>query len=350
MTLAPDVAQTLATRARHCSRFAAVHGMESTHEQVRPKRRIFLGLLSLFLLFITYRVFTVYTVRSGHCSPRPVDPNLRRLTRDAEGARVSYPVHVGTPTTTHPLLILSFNIEGHAALYDGDHIRKIAETIKTLHPDIVALQEVHRGTWQARFHDQPAELAKLTGLHAFFGRSYTNFGGEFGNAVLTRGDILSAAVHELPSIGEPRTMIESVIRIDGVTIDFYATHLVTWGKLNHESREEQLKCIARMVATSPHPWILSGDLNNVPEAPEVAAFIRSGVAQLSGVDLGPSHKYLKERIDYIFADWGWDVRSARVVNIGSSDHWPVVAELIWQRPESTIPSASGIGHDQQEKK
>jgi endonuclease/exonuclease/phosphatase family metal-dependent hydrolase len=323
--------------------------MGEAHEQERPKRRIFAGLATLFVLFILYRVLTVYTVRSGECRPRPIDPNLRREARDAAGVQVSYPAHNGNPTSGRPLLVVSFNIEGHAALYDGNHVRKIAETIKTLHPDIVALQEVHRGTWQARFHDQAAELAKLTGLHVFFGRSYMNFGGEFGNAVLTRGDILSATVHELPSIGEPRTVIEAVIRIDGVTLDFYATHLVTWAKLNRRSRAEQLECIARMVATSPRPFVLAGDLNNGPKAPEIAAFIQSRVAQLSGVELGATNKYLKERIDYIFADWGWDIRSARVIQIGSSDHWPVATELVWHRPQSTTPSASGIGHDQQEK-
>ena len=35
-----------------------------------PKRRWFLGILSIFVLFWLYRVFTVYTVRSGECTPR----------------------------------------------------------------------------------------------------------------------------------------------------------------------------------------------------------------------------------------------------------------------------------------
>ena len=41
-----------------------------------PVRRPILGILSIVLLFILYRVFAVYTVRSGECTPKPVDPSL----------------------------------------------------------------------------------------------------------------------------------------------------------------------------------------------------------------------------------------------------------------------------------
>ena len=59
------------------------------------------------------------------------------------------------------------------------------------------------------------ELQALTGLNLFFGPSFGEVGGGFGNAILTRGDILAATVHPLPSVGEPRSVIESVVRIDG---------------------------------------------------------------------------------------------------------------------------------------
>jgi len=55
------------------------------------------------------------------------------------------------------------------------------------------------------------------------------------------------------------------------------------------------------------------------------------VAQLCGEDIGPTHPTMNRRIDYIFADYGWEVRAARVINIGPSDHWPAIAELMWER-------------------
>lgn len=285
------------------------------------KRRPILGILAIGLLFFLFRFFTVYTARSGECRPRAERPN----------AATTLPPRTGMPHQTRPLLVMSYNIEGHDELYDGDHIAKIAAVINHVKPDLVALQEVHRGTWQSRFRDQLAELEKATGMHGYFGRSYVQFGGAFGNAILTRGDIVEAGIHELPSLGEPRIVIESTVRIDGATFDFYVTHLTTWGKLNSKTRGEQLRCLARHVRTSGRPYILAGDFNAPPESPEVQEFIKSKAAQLCGADIGETHPLMHERIDYIWADAGWDVRSARVITEGPSDHWPIIAELFWER-------------------
>ena len=298
-----------------------------------PKRRWFLGILSIFLLFFLYRVLTVYTVRSGECKPKPVDPSTRIATRTELGQLVSYPERTGFPPQQRPLVVMTYNIAGHDELYRSNHIQEIAAAINQVKPDIVALQEVHRKTWQARFRDQLAELEAATQMHGYFAPSYVQWGGEFGNAILTRGQIVAAEVHPLPSIGEPRTVIETVIRIDNVTISFYVTHLSTWGDLNSKIRREQLECLARHVRTSRYPYLMCGDLNAAPSAEEVKAFRKLNAAQLCGEEIGPTHPTMNRRIDYIFADYGWEVRSARALNIGPSDHWPVIAELMWQRSE-----------------
>jgi hypothetical protein len=59
------------------------------------KRRLILGVLALLLPAVLYRVFAVYTIRSGECRPRPVDPSLRLLTRDEHGTLVSFPERTG---------------------------------------------------------------------------------------------------------------------------------------------------------------------------------------------------------------------------------------------------------------
>ena len=298
---------------------------------MKHKRRPILGALAIFALFLLYRILTVYTVRNGECRPKPVDPNLRLLTRDERGTLVSYPERIGYPHQTKPLLVMTYNIAGHDELLSSDHIALIAAKINEVKPDIVGLQEVHRKTWQSRFRDQVQELAAATHLHAFFGTSYAQWGGAFGNAILTRGDIVSTTIHPLPTIGEPRTVIESVIRIDGATISFYVTHLTTWGKINSKNRGEQLECLAKQVRTSRYPYILVGDFNAPPEAPEIQAFRKENAAQLCTENIGPTFPHWNNQIDYIFADYGWEVRSARVVTGGPSDHYPVITELFWDR-------------------
>jgi len=295
------------------------------------KRRLILGVLAVLLLVFVYRVFAVYTVRSGECLPRPADPSLRLLTREEHGKLVSFPERTGLPPPRRPLVVMTYNIAGHDELVDGDHVRHIAEAIRRLHPDIVALQEVHRKTWQSRFRDQFAELESRTGLHGDFAPSYVRWGGGYGNAILTRGQIVQAQVHPLPCVGEPRALLEATIRIDGAMVNVYATHLTSWGRLNAKIRAEQLSCLAREVRTSRYPYILAGDFNTGPNSPEMGEFRRENVAQLASQAIGPTFPHWNEQIDYIFADHGWQVRASRAWPIETSDHLPVTAELMWER-------------------
>jgi endonuclease/exonuclease/phosphatase family metal-dependent hydrolase len=297
----------------------------------KSARRPILGILSILLLVFLYRVFAVYTVRGGECDAKPVDPRLRIATRSENGQVVSYPVRIGYPPQQRPLVVMTYNIAGHDELIDPEHIQRIAAAINQVKPDIVGLEEVHRKTWQSRYRDQLAELERATHMNGYFGASYTEVGGRFGNAILTRGRLISEVVHPLPTVGEPRSVLEAVIEIDGATINFYVTHLSTWGGLNSKIRGEQLECLAKHVRTSRWPYIVAGDFNAGQDASEIHRFRTLNAAQLCGENIGPTHPTMNRRIDYIFADYGWEVRSARVMNIGPSDHWPAIAELMWER-------------------
>ncbi|HEY0141452.1 MAG TPA: endonuclease/exonuclease/phosphatase family protein [Thermoanaerobaculia bacterium] len=274
----------------------------------RRTRRILTVIGTLVLIVVAYRVLAVYEFRSGDCAA----DKPRKFTG-------TYPKR---------LVVMSYNIEGHASLLRTDHIEQIAETIRTYKPDIVGINEAHRGTWQARFGDHVNALARLTGMQASFGTSYTFLGGAFGNAILTRGRILSTNVHELPGTGEPRTLLESVVQIDGGTIEFYVTHLQAWASLGQKGRDLQLQCVADHINASDHPFILTGDLNAPPESGELARFLGKSILQLAGDPKAPTHRVMEQRLDYILADKGWQVRGARVLDDGPSDHRPVIAELV----------------------
>ena len=132
-------------------------------------------------------------------------------------------------------------------------------------------------------------------------------------------------------LGEPRALLEATIRIDGATINVYATHLTSWGRLNSKIRAEQLSCLAREVRTSRYPYILAGDFNTGPDSPEMQAFRRENAAQLASQEIGATFPHWNEQIDYIFADHGWQVRTSRAWPVKVSDHLPVTAELMWRR-------------------
>lgn len=275
----------------------------------RP-RRIGLGCITIIFLLIGYRVIFVYRWRAGDCATGPQPLNTVQL----------YP---------RRLLVMTYNIEGDAELIRGPrHIEEIAAVINQVKPDIVGLNEVHRRTWQSRFRDQVARLQQLTRMSGAFGRSYSEFGGGFGNAVLTRGAIVAVDVHNLPCSGEPRSLLATTVRIDHATVQFFVGHVAAWGGVNSAIRAKQLDCLASHVRVSRYPRILAGDFNAPPESTEMSRFIEENTTlQICGADLPPTQRIMKKRIDYIFADRGWEVRNAQVLDIGPSDHRPVIAEL-----------------------
>ncbi len=272
-------------------------------------RRVPLIIVGIFVIAFAYRVLTVYKFHSAECH---APPQARQI----------------VPSYSPHLLVMTYNIEGHAAFIKPRHIDEIAKTINQIKPDIVGLNEIHRRTWQARFHDHIDLLRRLTRMNAVYGESYQQLGGQFGNAILTRGDIIRSEVFKLPGIGEPRSVLQALIRLDGRELYVYVTHLSAWGKINRGNRTDQLECLSHYLHASDHPYVLTGDLNAPPEAPEMESFRRDTALQICGEVIEPTQKLMNERIDYIFADRGWQVRSARTLDIGPSDHRPVIAELV----------------------
>lgn len=274
----------------------------------RRTLRTFLVLGGFIAVVMAYRVLGVYQFRSGEC--------MARIPRKFAS---TYPRH---------LVVMSFNIEGHATLVKGQtHIESIAEVIRKYNPDIVGINEAHRGTWQVRFGDHVNDLARLTKMTALFGRSYTFAGGHFGNAILTRGQVVKSEVHDLPGTGEPRSLLEAVVKINGGTIEFYVTHTSAWASLGSAARDGQLKCINAHLRATAHPFILTGDLNAPPDAEEMKTFLDRNVLQIAGDPMTPTHRVMEQRLDYILIDPGWQVRNARVLDDGPSDHRPIIAEL-----------------------
>jgi endonuclease/exonuclease/phosphatase family metal-dependent hydrolase len=233
------------------------------------------------------------------------------------------------------LRVLTYNIH-HGEGTDGRlDLPRIARVISGQNPDLVALQEVDRKTRRTGNVDQPAELAKLTGMNAAFGRGIDFQGGEYGNAVLSRFNIDSTKVHALPvKEGEERrcALAVTVRPWDaGPELVFVATHL------NHRDeaqRVREVEEIQRVLADERRPVVLAGDLNSRPATPPVqrfsAAWLDAAGSNVGSSFTSPSDKPVR-RIDYVLlrpADWR--VVETVVVNEPvASDHRPVLAVVEW---------------------
>jgi endonuclease/exonuclease/phosphatase family metal-dependent hydrolase len=223
--------------------------------------------------------------------------------------------------------VMSYNIQGHAALKRRRYLSDVAQVIRQLRPDLVGLQEVHKNTHGLRSGDQLADLAASTGMELFFGRSMARLGGEYGNAILTTGAVLEARVHELPGHGEPRTALEARIDLRNLRFTAIVTHLAAWFRFTRRTRAAQLEKLAEIIGNSKPPYLIMGDFNSSPRSPEMAAMLRSENLRLCGEHTEISHRFSRQRLDYIFADPSWQKRDAWVVRLGPSDHWPLLADL-----------------------
>lgn len=221
---------------------------------------------------------------------------------------------------------MSYNIQGHAAMRREDHLPKLAEVIAAVKPDVVGLQEVHWRTRVGPTHQGEA-LATLTGMNLHFGRSTVMDGGEYGNAVLTRGEIKSAYVHPLPGSGEPRSLLQTDIALDGQEFTFFVTHLAAWGRLLRVARLRQIGELGDIIARGSLPHVLVGDFNVPPGADEIRNLLQHGHLRVIGDHRESTFPMTRQRLDYIFADARWEAVGTEVIRRGPSDHWAIVAEL-----------------------
>jgi len=237
--------------------------------------------------------------------------------------------------------VMSYNIQGYGALFSRRYIESVARVIRKAKPDVVGLQEVHRGTWAARFSDQVEVLAELTGMEASFGRSLLYRTGEYGNAVLSRAPASGCQVYCLPGEAERRSIFHCRIDLPGQPLDFYVTHLAAWGRLARTIRDRQARFIAELLEDSTAPFVLTGDFNAPPGAPELEPFRTSEQLQLCGRPGEATHRFMRQRLDYIFANPAWRSLRSQVLRAGPSDHYPVVATL--RLEDGTAAGRDGSG-------
>jgi endonuclease/exonuclease/phosphatase family metal-dependent hydrolase len=224
------------------------------------------------------------------------------------------------------LKLMTYNIKGQAAARRSDHLVKIAQVISKVAPDIVGLQEVHCRT-KASPIDQGEQIAHLAGMNLAFGRSCAMDGGEYGNVVLTRGNIRESRVFPLPGAGEPRSVMQTDVELDGTRLSFFVTHLAAWGRLLRRARLEQIARLGEITAKATLPHVLTGDFNVSPRAEEINVLLSRGHLRPCGPLNEMTYPLTRQRLDYVFCDPRWTVTSSEVVRAGPSDHWPVVVEL-----------------------
>jgi len=203
------------------------------------------------------------------------------------------------------LKVLTFNILGGRNVDGKRDVNRLADVIKALDPDIIAMQEVDRRTGRIQGRDTTAELAKLTGMHSAYGKAMNYDGGEYGEALLSKYPIKQVKNYPLPAEkgAEPRAALTAVVNIPGTKQEylFIATHLDHLRK--NTNRLMQAKAINEILKETKIPYILAGDLNAEPKSKTIE-LLSQKVAFLPQEKLLPTNntKNPKITIDWIGTD------------------------------------------------
>jgi endonuclease/exonuclease/phosphatase family metal-dependent hydrolase len=230
------------------------------------------------------------------------------------------------------LRVLSYNIH-HAEGIDGRlDLERIARVITESKADLVALQEVDRKAARTKSVDQPAELARLTGLHVAFGGNIELQGGDYGNAVLSRFPIRRHENHKLPCFenGEQRGVLDVEIEWPDSTsrLRLLATHLDH--RRDDRERVASAQAINALVQQAELPVLLAGDLNDVSGSSALVEFgkswARSNAQPLPTI---PVNKPTRQ-IDFVLSrpTGRWHAVETRVLDEAvASDHRAILAIL-----------------------
>jgi endonuclease/exonuclease/phosphatase family metal-dependent hydrolase len=220
--------------------------------------------------------------------------------------------------------IVTWNI--HAARQAP--LDEIADELKAMQADVIALQEVDVGVRRSGFVDQPAALAAALGYHYVFAASIKWDQGDYGLAVFSRWPITGFHRYRLDATwaAEPRIVLEATVCVAGRPLHLY-NHHADGRALSRDAGFAALKEIVK--GDVGNGVLVLGDFNELANATGVRALLDTGLVDLCA---GQNVATVGEgRFDYILADGSLAglTSPARVWTTDKSDHNAVLADLQW---------------------
>lgn len=237
------------------------------------------------------------------------------------------------------LKVMTYNIAAGANNFKVD-LKKTAETIKKINPDIIGIQEVDKLTGRSGKIDQGKILAELTGYNIVYGKAIDHDGGEYGIAVLTKHQIKESHQISLPSIDEQRIALITTIDVPNfpAPITYINTHL-DWHE-NPTERMNQIYAIDEHQLDIRGIKILGGDFNDTKESnviKQLGRYWESVIPENMDNRTWPAVNP-EVGIDNIFTNKAqkWNVKTY----IPNSDNSPVVDQIEWDKVSDHLPVIS----------
>jgi endonuclease/exonuclease/phosphatase family metal-dependent hydrolase len=163
-------------------------------------------------------------------------------------------------TTERNVRVASYNIHRCIGSDSRANAARIAQVVRELDCDLIALQEVDNQPGPHVESMQLDYLAHATDMQAIAGHTILRHEGHYGNALLTRCQILDVRRHDFSFRHyEPRGAIEAQLQCGAEVLHIIVTHL----GLHAVERRHQFRALLDLINNIPEhrTTIVAGDMN-----------------------------------------------------------------------------------------
>ena len=188
--------------------------------------------------------------------------------------------------------VVSWNLHHGAGLDGKIDLKRIADVLGSLKPDLVALQEVDQKCRRSGGLDEAGFLAQALGLHGFFAKAMDFDGGAYGTALLSRSKPDSTKTIALPPAGgESRAAALASFGTGASALHFVSVHL------DHQKEERRRTQAEALLAALPKEGtiLVAGDFNC---GPEEASKLLPGFT-LAGTKEAPAFSFPADKPDIL---------------------------------------------------
>lgn len=244
-------------------------------------------------------------------------------------------------------------------IYKGRYLAELINFIRREAPDFITMQEVTRAgfnLWEDKAADTfevIREKIKMDGVYNGDLKLTGEEGSDFGNAVFSKYKIIGKDVVVLKSFRPvtleeldgasafeirpqiPRHLLDVQVEYNNVVLHILSWH-GAWTAPPVDTSEtlRQAKVVADYLESIDGPFILGGDLNNIPGSKTIGLIDNAANNLMSGSGIlettNPKvHKIAPKGflIDYVFTSKEIKLINIKAPQVTISDHLPVVAEM-----------------------
>lgn len=335
---------------------------------LNPSRWWFISLLGLGfgIIFIVLVLFLFFW---AIVKPRYILVSLIPLLIGFQSISVFFAVQTpGKFNYTKPettLRVMTWNVARFMELKRNNNVKsqtrlKMLDLIKEQQADVLCLQEFYHST-DSTYYNNIDAVKRLGYPYYYYSWDEDGHKQWFGQIIFSKYPIIDSGSVHYPRPGQPESLIHADIKFSNDTVRLYTTHLqsVKFKEQDYRSLEEikqrdsvlensrniftklrrgftfrsrQADIVEEITSLSPHPYIVTGDFNDVPNSYTYFT-IRNNTLQdaflKKGFGIGRTYTGISPtlRIDYILPTKHFNVLQFNRLVKNYSDHYMLLADL-----------------------